>query len=114
MRGWCLGLPNRDYYTKTDEKSREIREKYIAHMSKMLSLAGEKDTDARAQAIFDLENDLALASLTPIEARNIPALYNPMTVDGLQELVPSINWNGYLTKVGCGLIKSGYIDCVTT
>lgn len=100
-----LGLPNRDYYTKTDEKSIEIREKYIAHVSKMLGLSGENDTEAKAQGIFELENELALASLTPIEARNIPALYNPMTVDGLQEMTPSIDWNSYLATVGVDLSK---------
>lgn len=100
-----LGLPNRDYYTKTDEKSKEIREKYIAHITKMMELAGEADAAAKAQGIFELENELALASLTPIEARNIPALYNPMTVAGLQEMVPSINWTNYFTQIGVQLDK---------
>ncbi len=101
-----LGLPNRDYYTKTDEKSVEIREKYIAHLAKMLDLANvEGNTSEMADQIMEIENRLALASLTPIEARNIPALYNPMTVSGIQELAPQINWENYLREAGVDLSK---------
>ncbi|MFT7019392.1 MAG: putative endopeptidase [Cyclobacteriaceae bacterium] len=100
-----LGLPNRDYYTKTDEKSVEIREKYVIHLAKMLDLIGESDTEAKATAIMAIENELALASLTPIESRNIPALYNPMTVGQLEEIVPSIDWTAYLTQVGVDLSR---------
>ena len=101
-----LGLPNRDYYTKTDEKSVEIREKYIAHVSKMLDLSNvEGNTATMADQIMEIENRLALASLTPIEARNIPALYNPMTVTDIQEIASEINWENYLRNVGLDLNK---------
>ncbi len=101
-----LGLPNRDYYTKTDAKSKEIREKYIAHVAKMLEKAKvDGNYEAMANAVMEIENRLALASLTPIEARNIPALYNPMTVSGLQEMASNINWERYLKTVGVDLSK---------
>lgn len=103
-----LGLPNRDYYTKTDEKSVEIREKYVAHIEKMLGLGNVAgDNKEMAEGIMALENRLALASLTPIEARNIPALYNPMGIEGLQELSPAIDWGSYLTAVG---VKTDEVD----
>ncbi|MEQ9302354.1 MAG: M13 family metallopeptidase, partial [Marinoscillum sp.] len=97
-----LGLPNRDYYTKTDSKSKEIREKYVAHMTEMFVKA---QVSADAQAVMEVENRLALASLTPIEARNIPALYNPMTVEEIQGLAPNISWDRYLKTVGVDLSK---------
>lgn len=97
-----LGLPNRDYYTKTDSKSKEIREKYVAHMTEMFAKA---QVSADAQAVMEVENRLALASLTPIEARNIPALYNPMTVEEIQGLAPNISWDRYLKTVGVDLSK---------
>ncbi|WP_421879289.1 M13 family metallopeptidase [Marinoscillum sp.] len=101
-----LGLPNRDYYTKTDAKSKEIREKYVAHIAKMLEKAKVNgDYEQMAQDVMEIENRLALASLTPIEARNIPALYNPMTVGGLQEMAPNINWERYLKTVGVDMSK---------
>ncbi len=94
-----LGLPNRDYYTKTDDKSVEIREKYLAHVANMLELAKvDGDTEAMADQIMAIENQIALATLTPIEARNIPALYNPMTISQLQEMSPAIEWATYLTN----------------
>ena len=101
-----LGLPNRDYYTKEDAKSKEIREKYVAHISRMMDLAGvQGDGAIMADDVMEIENRLALASLTPIEARNISALYNPMTVGGLQELSPAINWETYLNEVGVDMTK---------
>ncbi|MEQ8472354.1 MAG: M13 family metallopeptidase [Marinoscillum sp.] len=101
-----LGLPNRDYYTKTDAKSKEIRDKYVAHVAKMMSKSKvEGDTEAMAADVMEIENRLALASLTPIEARNIPALYNPMTVAGIQGMAPNINWERYLKTVGVDLSK---------
>ncbi len=101
-----LGLPNRDYYTKTDEKSVEIREKYLTHLGNILELANVGGNYGQmSDQIMEIENQLALASLTPIEARNIPALYNPYTVDGLQGLSPSINWEQYMTQVGVDLAR---------
>ncbi len=101
-----LGLPNRDYYTKTDEKSVEIQEKYVAHLSKIMGLANvDGDTETMADQIMEIENRLALATLTPIAARNIPALYNPMTISRLQEIAPTINWENYFTNVGLDLNK---------
>lgn len=101
-----LGLPNRDYYTKEDEKSKDIREKYVTHVAKMLSKANVSgDSDMMASQIMDIENRLALASLTPIESRNIPALYNPMTIEGLQELAPNISWERYMNAIGVDMSK---------
>ena len=101
-----LGLPNRDYYTKTDKKSVEIREKYVNHIQRMLSLANVPgDTEAMAKNIMSIENRLALASLTPIEARNIPALYNPYPIGQLPEVMPQMNWNEYFSSIGVDLSK---------
>lgn len=97
-----LGLPDRDYYTKDDSKSKEIRDKYIKHVSRMLQLIGDdaESADAQANRIMDMETRLAEASMTNVEQRNIPALYNKMSLTQLAEIVPSINWNEYLTDMG--------------
>lgn len=97
-----LGLPDKDYYTKTDAKSVEMREKYIRHTERMLSMTGivEGDLTAKSKAIFDLENQLALASMNRTEMRNIPALYNPYAVSDLSTLTPSVDWNRYLELLG--------------
>ncbi len=97
-----LGLPDKDYYTKTDASSVELREKYIKHTERMLSMTGivEGDLADKSQAIFDLENQLAMASMNRTEMRNIPAMYNPYPVDGLSALTPSIDWSKYLELLG--------------
>lgn len=96
-----LGLPNRDYYTKQDTKSKEIRQKYVDHVSRMLTLSSAVDNgEAAAKKIMDIEMALAEASKTPIERRNIPALYNPKTIAEVQDLAPAFDWSDYLTAIG--------------
>lgn len=97
-----LGLPNRDYYTKTDAKSKEIREKYVTHVARMLTLSnyGEGDATEAANAVMKLEIRLAEASKTPIERRNIPELYNPKTISELQSLSAAFDWSTYLNDIG--------------
>jgi len=97
-----LGLPDKDYYTKSDAKSVELREKYIKHTERMLKISGlvEGDLNAKSHAIFDLENQLALASMNRTEMRNIPAMYNPYAIGDLNSLTPSVDWNRYLEKLG--------------
>ena len=67
-----LGLPDRDYYTKTDEKSVKIREQYAAYIQQLLSLAGESADQAKvdAGATLKIETALAKASLTRVERRD--------------------------------------------
>lgn len=97
-----LGLPDRDYYTKQDGKSKEIREKYVKHVVRMLQLLGDDAGSAEAQAkrIMSLETKLANASMTNVEQRNIPALYNKMSLGELSKIVPSIDWKMYLADMG--------------
>ncbi len=96
-----LGLPNRDYYTKEDQKSQEIRDKYVAHVERMFGLVlGQGDYSGTARDIMNLENALALKTLTPIEQRNLPALYNPMTVGDIQKIAPQFDWASYLSEMG--------------
>ncbi|MEQ9064416.1 MAG: M13 family metallopeptidase [Vicingaceae bacterium] len=97
-----LGLPDKDYYTKTDAKSVELREKYVAHTERMMKLSGifEGDLAAKAAEIFALENQLALVSMNRTEQRNIPAMYNPYPVSELKTLTPSVDWNRFLKELG--------------
>jgi putative endopeptidase len=97
-----LGLPDRDYYTKTDERSQKIREQYVAHVAKMLELLGEdaNKAPAEAKAVMALETKLAVASLTRVERRDPDKLYHKMTRDELQQLTPNFSWEGYFTSMG--------------
>jgi endothelin-converting enzyme/putative endopeptidase len=97
-----LGLPDRDYYLKTDPKSEELRKDYLRHVEKMLTLAGAPAAKAKAQAqtIFAIEKQLATASMTRTERRDPKALYHRIELDGVLKLAPSFPWKLYLSTLG--------------
>ena len=77
-----LGLPERDYYTRTDAKSVEQRHQYVAHVHKIFTLAGEPEAQAAkdAETVLALETRLAKASLTITEQRNPQNLNHPTDI----------------------------------
>lgn len=97
-----LGLPDRDYYTKTDEKSKKTKDAYVAHVAKMFELMGDDAAKAasEAQTVLGLETNLAEASLTRVERREPANLYHRMTVAQLHDLSPAFDWAGYFQKLG--------------
>jgi putative endopeptidase len=97
-----LGLPNRDYYTKEDEKSKEIRTQYVAHVAKMFELLGDEPGRAAAQAktVMEMETRLAKASMTPVEERDPNGTYHKMTLAELNALTPGFSWNRYFKGIG--------------
>ena len=103
-----LGLPDRDYYTKTDEKSKEIRSKYVGHVARMLELTGESKADVsrHAKAIMDIETGLAKASLTRVEQRDPYKLFHKMTPAQLKALAPSFDWTRYLAANNLGQVAT--------
>ena len=92
-----LGLPDRDYYVKTDAKSQEIRQRYLEHVAKMLELIGEPSVKAKADAhtVMAIETALAKASLTRVEQRDPYKLFHKMTPAELEALTPSFHWDLY-------------------
>lgn len=105
-----LGLPDRDYYTNDDAHSKEIREKYVTHIAKMLMLIGQNKTVAEnnANVIMKIETRLANASMTRVERRDPNKTYNKMTLMKLQEMTPGFDWNTFF--VGVGLTEPGDIN----
>jgi putative endopeptidase len=97
-----LGLPDRDYYTKTDEKSEETRQKYLAHVAEMFQLLGDSAATATSNAatVMRIETALAKGSLTRVERRDPYKLFHKMTRAELQALTPSFSWNAYLAALG--------------
>jgi len=92
-----IGLPDRDYYTKTDAKSVEIRQRYVEHVQKMLELAGEAPQQAKldAQTVMSIETALAKASLTRVDQRDPHKLFHIYTLAKLQALTPAFPWKSY-------------------
>jgi putative endopeptidase len=103
-----LGMPDRDYYTKTDDKSKQLRQQYEEHVAKMLALAGDDDTKAssEAKAIVELETKLADASLTRVERRDPEKTYHKMNRSELRTLTPNWSWEDYFQEIGYTNIDS--------
>lgn len=102
-----LGLPGRNYYVDTDENTKAKREAYVKHIARMLSFLKIQDTNAKANRIMALETELAKGMLTKEARRDMNNLNNPMTVEELQKLTPSINWEKYFAS-----IKTGKLDTI--
>lgn len=96
-----LGL-SRDYYVDQDDDTKEKRQKYIAHIARMLQYFGDSEEVAKANAdkIFQYEYNLAEPRLTKEESRDTRKLYNPKTIGELSEIAPSINWENYFEGIG--------------
>jgi predicted metalloendopeptidase len=97
-----LGLPDRDYYFKTDEESRQIRSKYLAHVTRMFELAGDAKAKAasRAKTVMDLETRLARASMDRVERQDSEKTYNRNDAAGLAKLTPNFSWTAYFRDIG--------------
>jgi len=96
-----LTLPNRDYYLKTDPKSKELLTKYREHVKKMFVLAGESDAQAATDAgtVLELETAMAQAQMDNVKRRDPKNINNKMTLAQVKALTPAINWDAYLKAV---------------
>lgn len=103
-----LGLPDRDYYLKDDEKTKKIREAYVAHVQKVFELLGDSPeaAAAEAQTVMKLEKGLAEVSMTRVERRDPQATYNPMSVAEFAKLAPEFPWSLYLGDIGLKDLQS--------
>ena len=97
-----IGLPDRDYYFKDDDRSKEIRASYLGHIARTFQLLGDSSEVAtrNATVVMDIEMALAKASLTRVDRRDPHKLFHKMDVHGLQALTPEFDWTSYLRAVG--------------
>ena len=97
-----LGLPDRDYYFKTEDRFKETREKYKAHVAAMFKLAGYSEVRAKqaAETVFGMETRLAEKSLDNVALRDPQATDHKTTVADLKKLTPHFDWDGYFKDTG--------------
>ena len=97
-----LGLPDRDYYLNTDDKSVKLRAQYVDYIQKLLTLGGESAAQAKfdADATLRVETTLAKASLTRVERRDPHKIYHMMTIAELSKIAPAFDWPRYLEIQG--------------
>jgi putative endopeptidase len=96
-----MSMPGREFYLKDDAKSKEIREKFLQHVSKMLVLSGEPEAQAEAdaKAVLAMETELARGAMDIVVRRDPKNQNNKMTLAQVQALTPSFDWNKYLAAV---------------
>lgn len=96
-----MNMPAREFYLKDDDKSKEIREKYLKHVARMLELSGESTAQATAdaQSILAMETSLANAAMDIVLRRDPKNVNNKMTLKQIQALTPSFNWSHYLAAM---------------
>jgi predicted metalloendopeptidase len=97
-----LSLPDRDYYTKSDEKSAAIRTAFLAHVEAQLAAAGLPAPQAKAdaRAVLALETAMAGSHWTRVESRDPQRTYNRLDLAGLKKAAPRFDWKGYLAALG--------------
>ncbi|MBV8858373.1 MAG: M13 family metallopeptidase [Acidobacteria bacterium] len=97
-----LSLPNKDYYSKTDEKSAKLRADFVQHVANMFQLLGDApDVAAKnAQTVMAIETRLAASSRGPIELRDPTTQYHLMTTAELATLTPHFSWPDYFQGLG--------------
>ena len=97
-----IGLPDRDYYTRTDSVSVATRAKYVEHIVRSFELLGMPSDRAKREAdqVMAIENALANASMTNVQRRDPRATYHKMPLDSARALAPLLDWNDYLARRG--------------
>ncbi len=98
-----LGLPDRDYYLKSDFAAQKA--KYQAYVAQLLHLVNWPDADARAKDVVDLETRIADASWTKAQQRDPIATYNPMSIADLQRHAPGFGWKAFLRYANVAKIQ---------
>ncbi len=95
-----LGLPDRDYYFKTDESTIEIQKAYQSYLSKLFELTGNDNAEKSTAIVYDIEKQLAEVHKTRVERRIIKANYNKMAVSDLNKSQANIAWSNLLKDLG--------------
>ena len=101
-----LGMPNRDYYVKTDSTSEAIKAKYLDFVADMLGYVGGENTEAAAQQIYDLEMALAEASMDNVERRDPIKTYNKFALSALDEHTPQFAWSTLFEQMETATVDS--------
>ena len=103
-----LSLPNRDYYTNTDEKSKQTRQDFQKHAGRMLELLGDTpDAAAKAaDAVMRIETQLAAVSMTPAERRDPAAQLNKRSLEQLAAMTPDFSWKNYIAERGAPSVST--------
>jgi predicted metalloendopeptidase len=105
-----LSLPDRDYYLVNDARMAAVREKYVAYLTQLFTLARQPDPAGAASRVLALETAIAGKQWDRARARDRNAIYNPRTVVQLGEAMPGFDWKGYLGAAGLGAVTDVIVN----
>ena len=99
-----ISLPDRDYYIVDSPRFKAIRTQYVAHVTKMFTLAGDSPEQAakEAAAVMEIETALAQASTSRTELRQPENRYHIYTLVDFEKLAPAFDWSSYFNAIGIG------------
>ena len=108
-----ISLPEREYYLKDDARFTEIRAKFKTHVAKLLTLAGQTDTDAKAAAIFAFETEIAKRHWPIEDMRDATKLYNVKSRAEVKALAPTYPWDESFAVCGMGAVQAFLVRPLT-
>jgi len=95
-----IGMPDRDFYLKDNERNTKLQAAYLKHVENVLTLAGEKDAAARARAIYDFEKQVATVHWDKNDSSDAVKVYNKMTIAELAKAAPGFDWQAFISGIG--------------
>ena len=95
-----LGMPDRDFYLKDNERNAKLQAAYLKHLENVLTLAGEQDAAARAQAIYAFEKRIAMVHWDKNDSSDATKVYNKMTLAELEKAAPGFDWTTFVRGIG--------------
>ena len=95
-----IGMPDRDFYLKENERNAKLQAAYLTHLENVLTLAGEQDAAARAKAIYDFEKQVATVHWDKNDSSDATKVYNKMTIAELAAAAPGFDWQGFIRGIG--------------
>ena len=105
-----LGLPDRDFYLKTDEKSVQLLKDYEAHVATILGLGGDKGAAASAKRVVAFETAIAKLHWERAKLRDPTQTYNKIDRAGLEAQVKGVPWGAYFAQIGAPGLKDVNVD----
>lgn len=95
-----IGMPDRDFYLKDNERNAKLQAAYLQHLQNVLTLAGETDAAARAKAIYDFEKQIAIVHWDKNDSSDATKIYNKMTIAELAAAAPGFDWSTFIRGIG--------------
>ncbi len=95
-----IGMPDRDFYLKDNDRNAKLQAAYLKHLENVLTLAGEANAAARAKAIYDFEKQIATVHWDKNDSSDATKVYNKMTIAELAAAAPGFDWATFIRGIG--------------